>query len=121
LTEVEWAWCAGLFEGEGCISFTGLNCVRLSVANCDYEVLDKLDALWPSTNGVKLHHEQRGNHSACYAWEIGERDRVRGFLTGILPWLCTRRRKRALAALKRLEGNLGQGGALNADKTRLAA
>src|SRR5881397_1153779 len=105
LTPAEWAWCAGLFEGEGTISLAkhGTN-VQLMVGMTDCDVIERLDALWPSPTGP-YECERPGRD--IYVWQIGARDRVMGFLVGILPWLGQRRRARAEAALGLLARNRG--------------
>jgi hypothetical protein len=70
----------------------------------DLDVIERLDALWPSPTGP-YECERTGKN--LYAWHVGARDRVKGFLIGIMPWLGERRRARAEAALELLARNRG--------------
>lgn len=105
LTPAEWAWCAGLFEGEGCIGFVADCRVVVTVAMHvrDRDVLERLDALWPSPSG--LYWRDRDH---MLAWRISARERVEGFLSGIYPWLGMRRQSRADEAFERLRHNMGR-------------
>ena len=42
MTEAEWAWLGGLFEGEGCIAWTGKNSVTLTVNMTDRDVVERV-------------------------------------------------------------------------------
>jgi hypothetical protein len=109
LTEAEWAWCAGLFEGEGCITFEAKTAIRLAINMTDRDVPERLDSLWPSPGGVRLMRMTEAERpKPMWHWRISSRDRVRGFLIGIYPWLGARRRARADEAMKRLGGNPGK-------------
>jgi hypothetical protein len=108
LTQAEWAWCAGLFEGEGCIAFNGRSSVTLTVASIDRDVVDSLDSLWPSPSGLRPIPKSDGS-KLQWGWHVSARDRVRGFLVGVRPWLGERRGARADEALARLAANRGQG------------
>lgn len=107
LTPVEWAWCAGLFEGEGTIALTSYNGVQVAVAMTDRDVVERLDALWPAPHGVRERARRAEHHKQSYIWKLSTGSRVRGFLEGIYPHLGVRRRARVEEALARLEHNTG--------------
>lgn len=109
LTEVDRAWLAGLFEGEGCIyisrvpSHTG---VSLSVFMTDRDVIEQVDHLFPSPRGVFEKRTPEG-HKSQYGWVIMRRADVEEFLGLMLPWFGTRRRARAEEALAFLASRPG--------------
>lgn len=107
VSEVDWAWLAGLFEGEGCFNFHSKRSVRAMIAMTDRDVLERVDRLVPSPSGVRLRRIANPKHSAQYVWAITARDDVIAFIEGIRPWLLERRGKRADEALARLAENRG--------------
>jgi hypothetical protein len=98
-TDLEWAWAAGLFEGEGCISYTGKNSVTLSLGMTDRDVIDRFAAVAGCGSiAVQAHHRSK----TLYRWHIGDQDRVREILGRLEPWLGQRRRERMIGAWERL-------------------
>lgn len=107
LTEAEWAWCAGLFEGEGNIRVQPPTTIELRVVSTDPDVLEGLDALWPSPSGVRKGRVTVVGKQSYY-WTVCSKSRSQGFLVGIYPWLGKRRRARADEALELLARNSGR-------------
>jgi hypothetical protein len=75
LTPAEWAWCAGLFEGEGCILFAKRAAVTVSVVSSDRDVLERLDALWPSPGGVQPMAPGGLGRKPMWKWLVCSRSR----------------------------------------------
>lgn len=91
------AWAAGLFEGEGCWSYSQ-NRARASMVSTDLDVLQRFrdvvvrGTIGPSGNKKKPHHKDR------WQWWANGDDFVHVF-TLLLPWLCTRRLAKGKAVL----------------------
>ncbi len=113
-------WLAGLFEGEGCISFTGVNSVCLTVNSTDQDIIDRIKNVTecgfvygPITPTYK-------NAKPQFSWKVSKAADVRAVLEAILPYLGNRRTLRANDALERLksipkEGYCRKGHAMSGD------
>lgn len=93
MRDVEIAWAAGVFEGEGSVTSTGRSAARASVEMSDLDVLERLQhILGGRVNGPR----QRGpRRKPMYRWEVSSRGEVLLVLRLLLPWLGDRRRARA--------------------------
>lgn len=125
LTDLELGWVAGLYEGEGTAVLgtykytrkdTGeviLLGARVSISMTDRDVIERLEALWPCTNGVYLRLKtEKPHYKTQYVWRIGRREHVAAFLRAVLPYLGERRREQAVKVLSYVEdprGGLGSG------------
>jgi hypothetical protein len=107
-TEAQWAWLAGLFEGEGSFDFNHKNGVRVCIWMADRDVLEAVDRLVPSPRGIKLRQRSGPNWRPIYVWLLSSKKPVTDFLDGIGPWLGCRRGLKAQEALSRLARNRGQ-------------
>lgn len=109
MNDCDAAWLAGLFEGEGTICIQQGRLVRLVIGMCDRDVLERVDRLVPSTNGVKLKKQRNPppQYKDQYLWNIGKAPEVEACLRLMLPWLGERRRARALEALEVLARHPG--------------
>jgi hypothetical protein len=107
LSDADWAWLAGLFEGEGTIGFNVGASVAVAIAMTDEDVLRTVDRLVPSPGGLRYNARDKRNprHKPQWSWRLSARDDVRTFLEGILPRLHGRRAARAQDALERLSRN----------------
>lgn len=102
LSDVDAAWLAGLFEGEGCIHITKKRYVRLSIKMTDRDVLERVAAL---TTGRTLGaYDRPGYNKTLYDWGVSWRPDVEELLNTMLPWFGERRRAKALEALEALHG-----------------
>lgn len=115
LSEADWAWIAGLFEGEGNIDFVDRAGVKLTIRMTDRDVLQQLDRLCPSPDGLRVYPQEHPSHSTIYQWYVCRREVVQEFLAGLLATgrLGERRAARARQAIDRL----GRNGGLNGEKT----
>lgn len=124
LTDVEVAWLAGLYEGEGTAytqtkeyqraGGTGVGIsttVRVAICMTDRDVLERVQSLFPSPSGIR-ERQRAAEHKRQYEWRIGRRDDVARFLRLVLPHLLERRAAQARDVLARAEdpnGGLGSG------------
>lgn len=106
-TETEWAWVAGLFEGEGNIAFLARGSAQARIRMTDKDVLERLDALVPSANGVLFIGRQQAHHKDQWIWQICNHAAVLSFFGAIMPWLGARRREKALEAIQRIYDSPG--------------
>lgn len=101
-TRDEWAWLAGLFEGEGCILLTAKNSVTLTVKMTDLDVLER--AARVAEAGSFMAPVDREGTKRLFTWQVSCSDDAERLLNEMLPWFGERRSSRALAALERLKG-----------------
>lgn len=106
-TDAEIAWLAGIIEGEGCIS-VGPKIVRITVGMTDRDIVERLDRLYPSPNGVRVKETAARHHKTQYIWRVGRGDVVREILSLTKPWLGDRRATRAQEALEFLDARPGR-------------
>lgn len=99
--DCEWAWVAGLFEGEGSIIFTGKNSVTLVIALTDEDVLRKAAAI-AEVGAVRGPYQNKGQKTPVYWWQIANCIEVEIFLDQVMPWLGERRLAKAVGALERI-------------------
>lgn len=104
MNEIEAAWVAGLFEGEGSISFKATSTVTLGLSSTDEDVITKLQSI---VGGTIYHYTNRPERKPVWTWYLGERDKVAELLTAMLPHLGSRRSAKAQDALERLRLNKG--------------
>lgn len=105
--EPNWAWIAGLFEGEGSIDING-NKVTLRIQMVDHDVLTKLNEMVPSPSGLKRTiRTDNGNCQPIYRWHLCSKEPVTIMLEAILPHMGQRRSARIHEALDALALNRG--------------
>src|ERR1051325_242005 len=103
----EIAWLAGLFEGEGCVSFTGKNCVQVSINMTDKDIIERAYKLFGEKGSFRYYKSKNPNHKDTWNWAVSERDQAIELITLLLPWMGERRSSKMKAALARLENNRG--------------
>lgn len=100
MTAADLAWVAGVFEGEGSISFVGKQGVTVKVSMTDEDVIRRLHAI---TGVGQVGGPYAGTNKPRYAWYVGNKHQVRSLLLALRPWLGERRGQRADEALARTE------------------
>lgn len=100
MTRTDWAWLAGLFEGEGCISFTGRNSVCLAIVGTDRDIIERCREL---TGVGRINEVPRLPNKTQWHWKVQVRDDVLFVLDGIQAHLGERRGARAVLARERLK------------------
>ena len=104
-TDVEIAWAAGLFEGEGCISTTkhelksGTHLyIKMSLSMTDFDVVEKFARIVGAGN---LTPKRRGQEhwKDQLQWQCGSRTECTRILFMLAPHFGTRRRERMTEVL----------------------
>lgn len=105
-SELEIAWAAGLFEGEGSIVFCntqGYRFPRISIKMCDQDVLEKFGKIVgiERLNGPYETKQTQANPQwkPAYEWHTSKKKEVARILSSFLPYLGARRAYKALNAL----------------------
>ncbi len=100
------AWAAGLFEGEGCITWkrggSDKKYPRLYLKMTDRDVVQKFADTVEYGNVNHVPSKTEG-WKDCYAWEIMKMSEVRRILDLFLPYFGDRRAHKALDVLDHLE------------------
>lgn len=93
MTEIEAAYCAGLYEGEGTISTSqyksGLSRISLQIAMTDREPLERF--LTYTGIGKIYLNSTRGTHKPVWCYLCTGIERVQPIIDSISPWLSPRR------------------------------
>lgn len=101
-------WAAGLFEGEGSLSFRKhKDCYSLKVSMTDLDVLEKLGDIWglkirgpysndksPSTVKQKVDNGSSNTRKDYYQVATGARKKIFKIVCEIYPYLGARRREK---------------------------
>jgi hypothetical protein len=108
ITQLEWAYLAGILDGEGTISiFTSRNstkgrkypcyCPRVSISNCDERIMIWLEkTIGGRARPVKRKRETNSRKwRQSYIWELSRKQAV-PILKNILPYLIIKRAQAAL-------------------------
>jgi hypothetical protein len=106
--ELQVAWAAGFFEGEGCITHKNKKKDRqvISLNNTDKDVIERFISIVNygnlrgpyKSNGTK----HKPTHKPYWMWEVAKKSEVKRILEMFLPYLGKRRRQRAEQALYRI-------------------
>lgn len=112
ISQIDIAWAAGLFEGEGCI-FTNKEYdkrdnksryrERLVLVSTDEDVVKKFHSIvgGNTVSGPNIR-EDRPNEKPTWRWNVSSKSDVERILNLFLPYLGIRRKERALLALERI-------------------
>jgi hypothetical protein len=92
-TDTQLAWAAGLFEGEGCISVIPSG-IRLYLSITDRDVIEKFASI-VGGNITKATTDYRRT-KPLHRWAQGKQEEVIRTLTLLWPYLCERRKLRAI-------------------------
>lgn len=100
----ELAWASGLFEGEGCFTHNGVKTRRgpgslaTSIGSTDRDVLERF-AQAVGFGKVGGPYTTAG-YKPVYQWTAYGFEKMQAILAMLWPWLCSRRRERAIELLK---------------------
>ena len=95
LTETEWAYIAGLLDGEGVItvtkhrgryrrSKTAQYVPKVEISNTDRKVIDWLNS---RINGVVWTSSRKKGWKKLYTWRLQRQEEILDFLLNVLPYL----------------------------------
>ena len=104
----DFAWAAGLFEGEGSIIPTTKNGAQLVLGMCDRDVVDRFAAIC-GCGTIYVQQRRNPKHSDAHRWVASRRFEVEDVLLALMPWFGDRRAAKAAEILKRVANNLGPG------------
>lgn len=113
-TAADWAWAAGLFEGEGSAVCTPYFKKRtryqrfLVVTSTDADVLEKFCAIVGA--GVVRYNQRRNapvHYKPVHRWTCSNWSDIERIARGFLPWLCERRRQAVEFLLDNPAGPVG--------------
>ncbi len=108
ISEIDLAWAAGIFEGEGSVRITKADGLHLpglvvEVVNTDHQLLMWFQARWSGYLGEKHHASARGQHWRPYwCWQLKARQAA-AFLEYIQPYLKTDRVKRKVVLAREFQ------------------
>lgn len=95
MKDIDVAWLAGLFEGEGNI-YCKNNCIQVTIAMTDLDVIDKVDLL---VTGRRYERSSGEKRQTLYIWRLyGEP--AYNFINIVLPYLGERRSLKALEVIE---------------------
>lgn len=113
---IDIAWAAGLFEGEGCITCLkpdgGRNPyarISLELGSTDLDVVERFASIVGVGNVVKRATKQRDHHKDLWRWSIGSKNGVLHVLDLLRPHLGSRRSKASDDAIAYINERLGAG------------
>lgn len=95
MTSEQLAWAAGLFEGEGCIE---LSPKRLTLEMTDQDTVERFAAI-VGVGRITPRPPSQPHHKSSWRWQTAAWEQVFHVLDAFYPWLCARRRERALIVL----------------------
>jgi len=112
-TRTDLAWAAGLFEGEGCFSTVkNTRANTASLTSTDKDVVERFQRIV----GFGSAHEkppEKVHHKTQWVWKVASFEYFQATVALFWPWLCERRRQRALDILNRrlkyFAGSSGRG------------
>lgn len=98
----EWAWFAGIFEGEGCIDWNSKNSVRLEVKMTDGDIIERLRLI--SHVGTIRAVPRPPPLKTAWSWRVTNKTDVLHVLDHIHNYLGIRRSAKAVLARERMDG-----------------
>ncbi len=93
------AWAAGLFEGEGCLTWHSVpdtvagRRFKVSIGSNDKDVLDKFAALFP-VGKVRGPYKDGKGRRVSWQYQCTIAEHVYAVVVALYPWLCSRRKAR---------------------------
>lgn len=124
-TEIEWAWLAGFFDGEGCVRGRSYwrhdkakprhsVAISLVITQRDREVLDRIQAM----TGVGTVTSKTGTPTPAFHWVTGGHTQLAGVLEHLIPYSVVKRDQMLLAIelIKRCNLRGGRGSTLSPEE-----
>lgn len=99
-----WAWAAGLFEGEGCITRKkNSNRYELKINLTDLDILEKFQEVVGCGNINQQKYKSKNHHKDIWKWGIYNKADITRLLINMLPYFGNRRACTALNCLDTLD------------------
>jgi len=92
LSESEWAYIAGILDGEGEISIQG-NSPYIKIHNTNSELMDWLTRKLGISKTYVKNRQRKKSHKICYSFIFSGVKRVTTFLEKVMPYLIVKRKK----------------------------
>jgi len=90
-SELDWAWAAGIFEGEGCIVIRKrLRTVCLCLKMADLDIVERFQAI-AGCGRLRIERAKSFRHRDCHIWSICTRRDVLRILAILRPHMGSRR------------------------------
>lgn len=106
MTELDIAWFAGLYEGEGCLGYyvdkRGYSSVRLYIESTDEDVIARLYTMWGGRVWESNYPSKPSHYKSSWRWGISNRADVRRIIKEIYPYLGQRRREKCDEVLSKI-------------------
>lgn len=104
---IEFAWAAGLFEGEGCLTISHgrqpngsiYRQPRLKLNSTDRDVVERFHRIIGVGSVIEDRAQERRGWKRQWSWIAGSRDDVRETVIRLFPLLGNRRQARAVDIL----------------------
>jgi hypothetical protein len=109
-SSIDWAWLAGLFEGEGCFLFTNVNSVGLAIESTDQDILARVQSIAGGTLNGPYAFESKIGKKPTWRWTLHQATSVAVALQRLKPHLGQRRLERLEEAQARLVNCRGRRG-----------
>lgn len=93
MSQVDAAWVAGLFEGEGCITWTERGQAGMTVSSTDRDVIERLHAV-VGFGSVVAKQPRTQNRKPYWLWKVGSQEGFLAVADQIEPFLMSRRTAR---------------------------
>jgi hypothetical protein len=106
---MNYAWVAGIVEGEGWFSPSKNGSVRMTIGSTDRDVLENVQKVTGLGNISKPYYRENAN-KPMYYWTLQRREDVKKVLLAIRPYMLSRRTAQideCLKGIERLEARTG--------------
>lgn len=96
------AWAACLFEGEGCLTISGVQ-ARVKLNSTDEDVVRRFHAIVGVGQVREDDAQLKHGYKMQWEWYVGSQAGVSHFISEMYPYMGARRRERAKELLAHLE------------------
>lgn len=110
MKDIELAWFAGLFEGEGWfgVSYSktvpgAARVVTLGLGSTDEDVIERIHALMGGTRkSRRIPNHRIATAKPFWTWQLAKREEVKRVVPMLMPWFSARRSQQAETAMDAL-------------------
>lgn len=86
ISEVDLAWVAGFYDGEGSMSFAKSGRPRVTIGQKDRRPLDEIQAMFGGTVTDRSHLRTGLGNTMGYTWRTNSIKEVKGFVELVRPY-----------------------------------